>query len=66
MGSYDTDTSNQNWSSYIFGNVPPEYITYTDTIECFYKKKQRFGYSDVNRVKTKLTNFINIKVNIYD
>ena len=66
MGSYDTDTSNQNWSSYIFGNVPPEYITYTDTIECFYKKKQRFGYSDVNRVKTKLTNFINFKVNIYD
>tara|TARA_B110001454_G_scaffold47999_1_gene47330 strand:+ start:44 stop:982 length:939 start_codon:yes stop_codon:yes gene_type:complete len=65
-GSYDIDVSNENWSSYIFGNVPPKHIAYTNTVECFYKKKQIFGYSDVNRVKTKLTNFINFEVNTYD
>jgi hypothetical protein len=66
MGSYDIDVSDQNWSSYLFGNVPPEYITYTDTIQCFYKKPQQFGYSDVDRVKTKLTKTLKFEVKTYD
>ena len=64
-GSYDTDVSDQNWSSYLFGNVPPDYITYTDTVRCVYKKKQRFGYSDIDRIKIKLT-YLKFEVKTYD
>ena len=64
-GSYDTDVSDQNWSSYLFGNVPPDYITYTDTVRCIYKKKQRFGYSDIDRIKIKLT-YLKFEVKTYD
>ena len=64
-GSYDTDVSDQNWSSYLFGNVPPKYITYTDTVRCVYKKKQRFGYSDIDRIKIKLT-YLKFEVKTYD
>ena len=65
MGSYDTDVSDQNWSSYLFGNVPPDYITYTDTIRCVYKKKQQFGYSDIERIKINLT-YLKFEVKTYD
>lgn len=65
MGSYDTDVSDQNWSSYLFGNIPPEYITYTDTIRCVYKKKQQFGYSDIDRIKINLT-YLKFEVKTYD
>ena len=64
-GSYDTDVSDQNWSSYLFGNVPPDYITYTDTVRCVYKKKQRFGYSDIDRIKINLT-YLKFEVKTYD
>ena len=64
-GSYDTDVSDQNWSSYLFGDVPPDYITYTDTVRCVYKKKQRFGYSDIDRIKIKLT-YLKFEVKTYD
>ena len=64
-GSYDTDVSDQNWSSYLFGNVPPDYITYTDTVRCVYKKKQIFGYSDIDRIKIKLT-YLKFEVKTYD
>ena len=65
MGSYDTDVSDQNWSSYLFGNVPPDYITYTDTVRCVYKKKQQFGYSDIDRIKINLT-YLKYEVKTYD
>jgi hypothetical protein len=65
MGSYDTDVSDQNWSSYLFGNVPPDHITYTDTIRCVYKKKQQFGYSDIDRIKINLT-YLKFEVKTYD
>jgi hypothetical protein len=65
MGSYDTDVSDQNWSSYLFGNVPPDHITYTDTVRCVYKKKQQFGYSDINRIKINLT-YLKYEVKTYD
>ena len=65
MGSYDTDVSDQNWSSYLFDNVPPDYITYTDTIRCVYKKKQQFGYSDIERIKINLT-YLKFEVKTYD
>ena len=65
MGSYDTDVSDQNWSSYLFGNVPPDYITYTDTVRCVYKKKQQFGYSDIDRIKIDLT-YLKYEVKTYD
>ena len=65
MGSYDTDVSDQNWSSYLFGNVPPDHITYTDTVRCVYKKKQQFGYSDMDRIKINLT-YLNFEVKTYD
>ena len=65
MGSYDTDVSDQNWSSYLFGNVPPDYIMYTDTVRCVYKKKQQFGYSDIDRIKINLT-YLKFEVKTYD
>ena len=66
-GSYDTDISEENWSSYLFDNLPPEYITYTDTIECVYKEPRKmFGYGELDKVKTTLLNSINYKVNTYD
>jgi len=65
MGSYDTDVSDQNWSSYLFGNVPPDYIKYTDTVRCVYKKKQQFGYSDIDRIKIDLT-YLTFEVKTYD
>jgi len=65
MGSYDTDVSDQNWSSYLFGNVPPDHITYTDTVRCVYKKKQQFGYSDIDRIKINLT-YLKFEVKTYD
>ena len=66
MGSYDTDVSDQNWISYLFDNKPPMHITYTHTIECFYKNKQKFGYSTLDRIKTKLIDNIKFEVKIYD
>lgn len=53
MGSYDTDVSDQNWCDYIFGKTPPEIISYTHKVECFYLKQQQFGYSPVNRIRRK-------------
>ena len=66
MGSYDTDISNQNWISYLFGTKPPEEITYNNTIQCFYKEEKQFGYSDIERVKTILTKPIKFRVKNYD
>jgi hypothetical protein len=64
VGSYDTDVSDQNWCDYIFGKTPPEIISYTHKVECFYLEHQQFGYSPINRIRRKKQ--LDFKVNTYN
>lgn len=63
-GSYDTDVSDQIWCSYLFGNTPPNVITYTSKVECIYTKPQQFGYAPWERKKSK--NLLKFKVKTYN
>ena len=65
MGSYDTDVSDQNWCSYIFGDTPPEYINYHSQVLCYYLEARQFGYSPVRRIKQPLIQ-MNYEVKRYD
>lgn len=56
-GSYDTDISNNNWLDYLIKKNIPKDITFTHSVEIFYKNKQTFGYTDYNRVKKPIHNF---------
>jgi hypothetical protein len=65
-GSYDWDISNQNWTSYLFGNKPPKQIVYTNSVECIYTEKQKFGYAPWERLKSALPRPYIMEVVTYD
>ena len=65
-GSYDRTISDQDWIDYLFGKTPPESISYTSSVECYYKEKLRFGYSHINKVINELKPPILFKVKKYD
>jgi len=65
-GSYDWDISDQNWASYLFGNKPPKQIFYTDSVECIYTEKRKFGYAPWERLKNSLPRPYVKEVTIYD
>lgn len=64
MGSYDTDVSDQQWTSFLYGAPVPEYILYTHQIKCIYDQTEQFGYHKWDRVKT--ANKISFEVKTYD
>ena len=65
-GSYDWDISDQNWASYLFDNEPPKKIFYTDSIECIYGEKIKFGYAPWERLKNALQRPYIKEVETYD
>ena len=65
-GSYDTEVSNESWTSYLFGKTPPSTIDYYKSVRCVYKEKLQFGYSNIDRIVTKLKDPISHEVKKYD
>lgn len=55
MGSYDTDVSDQNWISYLYGNDVPSHIKYHSQVSCVYDQDTPFGYEDWVRVKRPIS-----------
>ncbi len=63
-GSYDTDVSNQNWVSYLYGGHVPNNIVYSHQVKCKYNQKTKFGYEHCYREKIKSN--LNFKVIVYE
>ena len=55
MGSYDTDVSDENWISYLYGNNVPSHIKYHSQVSCVYDQDTPFGYEDWVRVKRPIS-----------